>query len=88
MDAFQRRFKDPSYALKQKRKLRTLHQNNMSVPTYITKFDAQAARTNLTGPILADLFVEGLNQEVANILVTLYEDNQPDDLNEIYMLAR
>jgi len=88
MRAFSDRFRDPSYLLKQKHKLRELRQGNMSIPTYITKFEAQASRTNITGPILVDFFVEGLNFEIADILVTLYPDEQPSDLPEIFRLAR
>jgi hypothetical protein len=54
MKAFEKRFKDPFYAIKQKRKLHQLHQDQMSMPTYIT---------------------------------TLYEEDQPDTLSEIYQLA-
>jgi len=88
MYAFENRFKDPSYAIKQKKKLRDLRQDKMSIPTYITKFEAQASRTNITGPILVDFFVEGLNSDVADILVTLYEDDQPNHLAKIFSLAR
>jgi hypothetical protein len=61
---------------------------NVYAHLYLTKFDAQAARTNISGPILVDFFVESLNPEIARILVTLYEEDQPDTLSEIYKLAR
>jgi hypothetical protein len=68
MKAFEECFKNPFYSFKQKRKLCQLHQDQMSLPIYITKFDAQATQTNILGLILIDFFVEGLNPEVARLL--------------------